>query len=369
MSLAQPGAPTPPVVLASSKDIVKEDVHKYRRRFIGPILATALHQAERPKKQKRRHRFFASQPESSSSDSDSDSSSLSDVIHRHALEFFLKHGGKRENWGGSQQKSVRVEMRRRWRESEWGRVHKARRQGTAAPKWVGNSFDVGVFLGVDVLDEDLPGDPTPEAPLDGLSTTVQPHPPISVVARSIEAETFVTAVSYPQSTFPPPSSLGPPRGVDALSPHSTNSSTALLAGTCSATPQVSALDKPMEGPGPSSVPEVAFLERHINGTPDIPDPEATPKPNKGKDKEVRFKPETPAPPREVLARKGSAVKTTSAGAVEQKTSEASVEWGDVIMRGMTAPDVFLKGVIIMFTGRPYARPSVIYGRHSPSYIR
>ena len=342
MSSAQPAALTPPVALAPSKDVIKEDVHKYRRRFIGPILATALHQSERPKKQKRRHRFLASHPESSSSsDDDSDSSSLSDVIHRHALEFFLKHGGKRENWGESQQKSVRVEMRRRWRESEWGRVHKARRQGATAPKWVGNSFDVGVFLGVDVLDEDLPDDPVSEAPLDGPAAAVQHHPPISV-APSTEAETFVTAVSHPQSTFPPPSSPDPSRGMDASSPHSTNSSTVLLAGTCSVMPQAAGPDKPMEEPGPSSRPEVSFSERHLNGTPDIPNPEATPKPNKGKDKEVRFEPETPAPPREVLARKGSAVKTTSAGAVEQKTSEASVKWGDVIMRGMTAFVVFSK---------------------------
>jgi hypothetical protein len=41
----------------------------------------------------------------------------------------------------------------------------------------------------------------------------------------------------------------------------------------------------------------------------------------------------PAPPTEVLARTGSAVQESSAGAAEATTTQDEIAWGDVVMRG------------------------------------
>ena len=323
MSSPRSAVLTPPAALTPSKIIIKQDdVHKYRRRFIGPMPATALQQIDSPRKQRRkRHRWHHREDDysSSDSDSDSDSSSLSDVIHRHALEFFLKHGGKRENWGESQQKSVRAEMRRRWHESEWGRVHTQRQQGSTQ-KWVGSSFDVGVFLGVDVLDESLFGPPSAE-----LTVVEPPSTPPLVSAPSANAETFVTAKTHlPPTAGPPLLSPDVSAEVDTSNVVSANSSTALLVNSESH-PALSEV-------GPSTAAIAPPSQAQPNGILGLPPPSSNLQPNAGKAREVRVRYETPAPPREVLARSGSAVKATSAGATESATNGAGVKYGDV-MRG------------------------------------
>ena len=322
-------------VLTTPDVVKKEDVHKFRRRFIGPMPASALQSSGRPRKQKKRRRFFRSREDhesSSSSSDDSDSSSLSDVIHRHSLEFFLKHGGQREDWGESAQKSVRTEMRKRWRESDWGRIHKQQRQGVAGPKWVGSSFDVGVFLGVDVLDEAVPGLPSSEPSDTGFSTPL--HLPATLTATpSQEAETFVTARTHPATAEPPFLSADASREGEAVNAYSASSSTALLVNSQSQTSLPAGLSN--GGAGPSTELPVSSPEPQANETAPTADirPDVPGKGGKNKKPGARVHYETPVPPREVLARTGSAVKTTSAGAAEQASSENTAKWGDTIMRG------------------------------------
>ncbi|KAI0720502.1 Pleckstrin homology domain-containing protein [Cerioporus squamosus] len=198
-------------------------------------------------------------------------------------------------------------MRRRWRESEWGRARKRQRQAGSTPKWIGNSFDVGVFLGVDILDDNvqLPSEePSASAGPSTFAQTIRPT--IGVSAASDAADTLVTAQSHlnvpPEESNPP--ALSPNVSRDIGNIPSASSSTALLA--------------PDTDPGPST-----RLHRSS--------PASSPAKGKGKALHVHYE-EPPAPPAEVLARTGDDVKVTSAGAVEQTTSEATVKWGDVIMR-------------------------------------
>ncbi|KAH9922789.1 Pleckstrin homology domain-containing protein [Epithele typhae] len=219
-------------------------------------------------------------------------------------------------------------MRKRWRESEWGRIRKQQKQGTGTgQKWVGGSFDVGVFLGVDVLDQELPLPPASPPDIVFREPSPSARPPISTQSPSAEAETFVTAPSR-ASTGPPIPHGRPPEVHAGIVDSSPNSSTALLA----ASGAEAARDTHSE-PGSS------FLEPNTSGSglgvddasrrPPLDDARRS---SKGKNKDVRFSQDIPAPPREVLARTGSAVKTTSAGAAEQQNPEESVPWGGVIMR-------------------------------------
>ncbi|KAI9058357.1 hypothetical protein FKP32DRAFT_1597444 [Trametes sanguinea] len=332
----------PVIPPASSRDaIAKDDSHTHRRRFIGPMPASVALPPVDSKKRKRRRAFFqrGGDASGSSSSDESDSSSLSDVIHRHALQFFLRHGGKRENWGESQAKSVRAEMRRRWRESDWGRARKAQRNSGNASKWVGTSFDVGVFLGVDILDDSV--NPTTHAA--SAASNTSPHlPDISVTGPTPSAATgtFVTAHSHlstPATEEAGPSSLttNVSRDVESVRPPTPNSSTALLAHPSSHYGRDADKTHGAEvQPSTKTLPPPSSDAHSNDHLLSRPAPEVGPKgkqKGKGKDVHVHYE-EPPAPPSEVLARRGSAVEATSAGAAAQASVENQVKWGDVIVR-------------------------------------
>lgn len=315
----------------SCEDVVKrDDVHKWRRRFIGPIPATAFDiHSRRPRNQKHKHKHFHLQrgdhgQDSSSSDDDDDSSSLSDVIHRHALEFFLRHGGQPGDWGESQQKSVRKEMRKRWRQSDWARARKEQKQAANSPKWVGTSFDVGVFLGVDTMDESLPLSLQPDAPSTSDPTS-SVHPTDGGVSPSTRPETFITAPTDVLTTELP-SSLSPVPSRDQGT--SMDSATALVPSTSHQVTVESPNDLVDEerSAGRPPPPVQPNGTAHNDSSPSIS------RKGKGKAVHVHYS-DSPAPPSEVLKRTGSAINVTSAGAVEQTTCEARTKWGDVIMRG------------------------------------
>ncbi|EIW59516.1 uncharacterized protein TRAVEDRAFT_121684 [Trametes versicolor FP-101664 SS1] len=217
-------------------------------------------------------------------------------------------------------------MRRRWRESDWGRARKQRRQAGTGPKWVGNSFDVGVFLGVDILDENLAS----VAPAQASTSRGSVRPSIieTPASPSAGADTFVTAQSHlstPAREQPGPTtlSLNVSQDRDSVWPGSASSSTALLAPSASHHgPLVE--QQHTNGASTSAGP--------ANGDVPLPRPANQGRKSTGKGMHVHYE-ETPAvPPSEVLARRGSAVDDTSAGAAEQATAENQVKWGDVIMR-------------------------------------
>ncbi|KAI0354962.1 hypothetical protein OH77DRAFT_1404179 [Trametes cingulata] len=229
-------------------------------------------------------------------------------------------------------------MRRRWRESDWGRARKEQRQGGSAPKWVGNSFDVGVFLGVDILDENLnPGSRSSSSQATPSRDSAAPKIHVSAASPSAGAETFITAPSHfstspPEEPGPSNLSLNVSRDQESVRPVSASSSTALLAPSSSHHGQL--VDQPSSREAELSnktipPPSAVVGNGHI---PPLPSSDENKKgKGKGKGVHVHYE-EPPAPPSEVLARRGSAVEETSAGAAEQATAENQVKWGDVIMR-------------------------------------
>ncbi|TBU28603.1 Pleckstrin homology domain-containing protein [Dichomitus squalens] len=225
-------------------------------------------------------------------------------------------------------------MRKRWQQSDWGRARRQQMQVGNSKKWIGSSFDIGVFLGVDIMDERLPSPPS-QADASGASASAPPAPAISIYPTTSAAETFVTAPSHTEDG---------PTGSPSLSPiasHERDSSKVSMDSTAALVPSSSYLttDTPTthfaqaeQSSGLAGLP----AQTQANGTPRspsilAPDVGKGKAKEKGKDVHVHYE-EIPAPPSEVLARTGSAVNVTSAGAVEQTTIEARTNWGNIIMR-------------------------------------
>lgn len=304
------------------------DAHRLRRTFIGPLPKQSVAQ---PKgKGKARENAATTDLE--------DSDGLRDAIRTLALDFFLRHGGVPEQWGEERAQSVRDEMYRRWHQSEWGRSLRQRKDARADRNWVGTSFDVGVFLGVDTLDK---------ASHIGASSSTFAAPGTSLrhVAASTGAETFVTAPSRfsaahdPQnrtSTIALTTSESNRHGSTSMRPTFSNedyaeasaadSSTALIP-SATAGPSRPTDARPVVSPSVQDIPlGNTYLQDGavVNGAM-----------HPGKDKlRVHYAEAEPAPPSEVLTRTGEAVENTSAGAAQQADPAAQVAWRSVIMRGM-----------------------------------
>ena len=306
----------------------KSTEHKHRRRFVGPMPEGVL-SSEVPvnrQTQKKRRWFSTASGAPDIFNEEEDNCLLREVIKVHAYEFFKGHGGRDEDWG-EQEGSVREEMLKRWRQSEWGKLRSSKESG-AKNRWVGGSFDIGTFLGVNVLDKPhLTTSPTSSPP---GSPTTSTHATFDDAGGQASArETFVTAPSK-------------------LPPRSPTRKNGLVSGTPSDLQNPSSyfsLATPMEEQ-PGTVPEEqpqgpsSVMDRlHV---PDIdsvaqsdgtPDPSVTPSQRKGKKKQVHYEDEEPASPSNVLARSGQEVAGTSAGAVEVARVDTTSEEGGVLMRG------------------------------------
>ncbi|TFY53099.1 hypothetical protein EVJ58_g9639, partial [Rhodofomes roseus] len=308
------------------------DPHRLRRRFIGPLPKQTV--ASPKAKNKRKTRTDAGSTDLEDGDG------LQDAIRTLALDFFLRHGGAPEQWGEEQAQSVREEMYRRWCRSEWGRALRQRKDATADRYWVGTSFDVGVFLGVDILDE---------ASRIGAasSTSIATGTSLKPIPASTGVETFATAPSQFAATrdgqdkvTPVSPSTERPKS-EQTSPRPTasheddtgsaaDSSTALLSSTPAGPSRlVSARSEPATHPdahndAPATPTSDSRLPKGTigNGTA-----------HKGKGKmHVHYSEPEPAPPSEVLTRTGEAVENTSAGATQQADPATQVAWGEIVMR-------------------------------------
>lgn len=308
----------------------KSEEHRHRRRFIGPMPESVLTSEKTSNRQaQRKRRWFTSSSRTSVTSREDEDQCLRDIIGAHAFEFFKGHGGKDEDWGEEEEVSVREEMLRRWRESEWGKLHSAKESG-AKNRWVGTSFDIGTFLGMNILDK---------APL----TTSPMHSPPTSPTKSAHVTSIDTGKQSPaMETF-----VTAPNQLSLRSPTRKN-------GLVSGTPQdlenqsyfalpTPADEQPEATPGVSlqgssqvmdrlQAPNVASVSQS-NGTADH---SVTPSQHKGKKKQVRYQDSTydkPISPSSVLARSGQAVAETSAGAVEVARAEVAPEEGGVLMRG------------------------------------
>ena len=290
----------------------------HRRVFIGPMPEKVLSQTEaQVRKKKKRGWFNRSTPLPDDGDGPDD---LSNIIEEHAFQFFLGQGGNEEDWGDNEAESVRKEMLRRWGESEWGSEWKRRKaeKHTPANRWVGGSFEIGNFLGVNIIDQEPTGGSSRHSAFSkGPSSSIRPNssaesgPSTSRIHQAglpsnVAGNSLVTAPSKlnPSAVIPlhstasvaGPSSIIPPtdsHDTESRSPVSNLSTAALLAGP--------------------SQPAIAPRRSKMVHYADRPATEGLP----------------PAPPTEVLARTGTAVEDTSAGA----TAPHEMTWGDVVMRG------------------------------------
>ncbi|KAL4250079.1 hypothetical protein ABKN59_004898 [Abortiporus biennis] len=412
----------------------KEDEHKPRR-FIGPLpenvfLQSASLSVSNSNKGVAGGKsgwfgmFGLGGPNTDSEDHhNAETASLKSAIQQHALQFFLGHGGKKEDWGEEMERKVREEMLEKWKESEWGRLSlkrlRNRRKDKSSSssssafasinkKWIGDSYDVGVFLGIDVLRSPSLDDRNRSKDFLGpvglglglgpalstasnskLASTSGP----SFVTSPLAPETFITAPShlsttplhFPSSTstiqpdrFPfqdlnnqtsrEPGSSGPDgqvppgpsssRGVESGDtnrdsrgdttdeesppPGSADSSTALLPNSNQifkpTTKLVTGIGEEAasrESTQPLSIPRIevtAFGDTNVSGrmSSNVDLKAGVEDKVKGKRKAVHYAEEDA--PSKVLARTGSQVQDTSAGAAQQATVENQIHWGDVIMR-------------------------------------
>ena len=308
----------------------KSEEHRHRRRFIGPMPEGVLTSKVTSNRQaQKKRRWFASGSKTSVTSQEDKDQRLRDVIKAHAYEFFKGHGGKDEDWGEEEEMSVREEMFRRWRQSEWGKLHSAKENGTKN-RWVGTSFDIGTFLGVNILDKAPPT--TSQMPSPPASPTKSAHAAsIDTGKQSSIMETFITA----------------PNQLPSRSPTQKND---LVSETISDLqhPSYFTLDAPPNEqsgttPGASLQGSSQVMDRlqapdlsssQSNGTADHL---ATPSQRKGKRKQVRYQDsahgDEPTSPSSVLARSGQAVAETSAGAAEIACVDVTPDEGGVLMRG------------------------------------
>ncbi|CAL1713133.1 unnamed protein product [Somion occarium] len=290
--------------------------HTRHRRFIGPLPEVVVFQAIDvvPQTPKRKtwlsslmHTGVRQEPEESQHEHEE---GVRRAIRNHAHQFFLGRGGRSEDWGERTERHAREEMWRIWRDSEWGRARAERKESKTVKRWVGSSFDVGMFLGVDLLRHS----PATSPPGTVSGTQAETAPPSTA---------FVTAPSIPS---PPP--LEHPRpGWGDSHPASLNELTSRPLHDVRSEPAL-VTRTPMATPTHDGI-------RSDGDVSQVP----TPPKNKGKTvhyadtaTETPVTTGAPAPPAEVLSRTGVQVQETSAGAAQQATLENQVRWGDVILR-------------------------------------
>ncbi|KAG6850272.1 hypothetical protein H0H93_015529 [Arthromyces matolae] len=318
----------PPSITVFSGDTPPPGPRRYdthRRMFIGPMPQKVISHTEKQQSKQGSRR--------SNSQDDQDRDEISEIIKRNAFNFFIREGGRPENWGEDEERNVVEEMFRRWASSEWSQLWRSRKEQkttSLTSRWVGSSFEIGQFLGVNILKgtesaQDVPSG-SKGSRLIISSLSAQKQAPTTI---SVDRTTFATAPSGSHSeneVSEPGDSINTGEYIHASSSTSLLPSVRPQGGGSKAHTQVS-LSRPMLFDIPSSL---------VQGDGAIK--------GKGKARAVHYTDaveEEPAPPAEVLERTGTqALLDTSAGAalnpasVEMaSTSEAGSDLlGDVIMR-------------------------------------
>ena len=351
--------------LPYSGGIPNDDHGVHRRVFIGPMPEKVVsHTEAQALKQKKRGLFRLNTAQEEDD---------MEIIKDNAFKFFVHTGGRPEDWGEDQEQTVTQEMLHRWRNSEWGAVWGSRRKKDSrigpTSYWVGGSFEIGRFLGMDVLPETestrnrTSSQSTREASALEFPSHTEREPRPSTTTQ----ETFVSAHSKflpsasnegiaepgPSSTaretsasassdFLPSSHLDTNGGtsfidyaVSAEGSIPDTSSMALLrpslvrvrpSGTNDARAKTEVIPRPIIG----GLPFSALTNGQVQENP------------KDKGRLVHYAdvprqgPSSPASPSEVLERTNDAVEGTSAGAASSRSLSPKVDfldWGDVVMRG------------------------------------
>ncbi|KAF5382546.1 hypothetical protein D9615_002957 [Tricholomella constricta] len=334
--------PPPSIAVSAPDDTPPDPRHHdaHRRVFVGPMPERVISQTEAHiQKKKEKRGIFRSVSANEPWDD------IPEIIKQNAFSFFIREGGRPEDWGEDEERTVVEEMFRRWMSSEWGNIWRHRRQKKAAAQnrqtshWVGGSFEIGRFLGINILRET-------ESTRERLSmasgsarriSTTDTHDRPPVTGSSTGHETFITAPST-SNLIPPISRLKPDPGHSEMG--NSNSIVGSLLGSSSTSLLRPALERINEE---SSKARTEVVSRPTFKPPSFAalSDSVVPADRKGKARLVHYADisheETPAPPSEVLERTGhESLQDTSAGAtaaaVPESPSPPSLDWGDVVMR-------------------------------------
>lgn len=281
----------------SSGAIKMPDVHMRRRFFIGPMPEKVVTDCERK---------GGSQGEES----------VRRIVRLHAFNFFVRAGGKPEDWDDDQEINVVREIMSQWHLTEWGKILSRKKKPTPQSRWVGGSFEIGNLLGLNVLQQ-------PSHNLSTPSRASSTHRPLLSLDTSIAADTFITAaepskspISKAQQTEMSPSLSSVP---DQPSPSSSSvpllrpsNSHQVLRHPTIQMPSFAKSEPPAQSKGKQKVVHYSDVL-----------PRSPREPTRTSDSS------RPASPTEVLEREGNQVEATSAGAMS-----SPVDSDEVVMRGM-----------------------------------
>lgn len=138
----------------------KQEDHGPRRMFVGPMPEKVVSNVEA---EARKHGLGLFHTKAGGDEAGADTDGVRHFMKEHAFQFFLRRGGKVEDWGEVEEQSTLEEMAERWRNSEWGSIWSRRRKrknNGSAPglnrqpsRWVGGSFEIGYMLGVNIHQE------------------------------------------------------------------------------------------------------------------------------------------------------------------------------------------------------------------------
>ncbi|KAG5650960.1 hypothetical protein H0H81_010398 [Sphagnurus paluster] len=351
--------PPPSIYLSAAQESSSNaSCHDVQRRvFVGPIPEKVISQTEAHIKKEDKQSIFHR------TSSNQSTPEIPGIIKQNAFSFFIREGGSPEDWGEDEERNAVEEMLRRWKDSEWREIWRRREEKKAAAQrrhlshWVGGSFEIGRFLGVNILHEmgehrSIASGSVRVIPT-SMSHETLANGSIAAGRPSTGQETFVTASSH----------LGP--SISRVEPHESTPETvqsSYRAGSLPASSSASLLRPALERIGGDvSKTHTEVLPRPIFKQPSnaaLGDT-AIPTDRKGKGRLVHYADapiqveetpplteETPAPlaedspvpPSEVLERTGhELLQDTSAGAAVPDTTPdsptpPSLDWGDVMMK-------------------------------------
>ncbi|TFY79104.1 hypothetical protein EWM64_g4907 [Hericium alpestre] len=314
----------PPITATPALQIATTtDKHRQRRIFVGPmpdhVVADRETQTRLDAKNKRGwFRLRSHVPHHGQQDP------VADVVQDYAYQFYVDRGGREEDWSEQEERRITDVMLKRWRETPWG-ARWSRRNGDPGVKghWIGDSFEVGDFLGMNILH----GEPLRSTK--SISTT-------NLRPNAASGDTYTTARSHASGSARSSSQISesPELGPDTDElPHRDNelpqpsSSTELLRPAVTVHADEHPAQTHSEAPRPilkDAPPAQAKSDGAIGGVR-----VSSFRRDKGKarvtDKTVHYvgSPSTPAPPSDVLERTGSEMDGTSAGAAETQITEIS----------------------------------------------
>lgn len=331
---------------SASETVPVHDEHAHRRFFLGLMPQKVATTGEPHTRHKKRNKLLHI------SESD-ENDTMARIIGKHAQWFFVKNGGKAEDWGENEERSVREEMLRRWTESGWMR----KTDVGQTDHWVGKSFEIGDLLGINILQDvdnvALSNHSIHSSTRRGTSSTHLPlaeedeastkAPLISVSeppSSTIDAASFVTAPSQPPSAGFEDSAFAFHADLNGDSDHqgasgsSARSSSPLLR-----------LSPPQRTLSTTSQARTEVHRRPAIKIPSMAQSDTMAASNvKGKrvvhyaDSPMSMS--SPALPADVLGRTGEDVEDTSAGAMSVPNIPEDIGSDDVVMRGKARSVVY-----------------------------